>query len=117
VELRLGDDFIMPEPREAGGSGAGIPLGSKHQLYVAVEDADAHHDRAKAAGAEIVIALHDTDHGSRDSAATDPEGNTWYIGTYRPRRLKPGEQPAPRPRWPSTEPGAARFRQQADAFP
>jgi uncharacterized glyoxalase superfamily protein PhnB len=86
VELRLGDDFIMPtEPREAGhGDGVRIPLGSEHQLYVVVEDADAHHDRAKAAGAEIVMALRDTDYGSRDYAAKDPEGNTWYFGTYRP---------------------------------
>ena len=85
VELRLGDDFIMPtEPREAAAGGVPIPLGSEHQLYVAVEDADAHHDRANAAGAEIVMTLRDTDHGSRDYSARDPEGNTWYFGTYRP---------------------------------
>ena len=85
MELRLGDDFIMPtEPREAADGGVRIPLGSEHQLYVVVEDADAHHDRAKAAGAEIVMALRDTDYGSRDYAAKDPEGNTWYFGTYRP---------------------------------
>jgi uncharacterized glyoxalase superfamily protein PhnB len=85
VELRLGDDFIMPtEPREAADGGVPIGLGSEHQLYVVIEDADAHHDRAKAAGAEIVMALRDTDYGSRDYAATDPEGNTWYFGTYRP---------------------------------
>jgi uncharacterized glyoxalase superfamily protein PhnB len=85
VELRLGDDFIMPtEPREAAAGGMPIPLGCEHQLYVVVEHADAHHDRAKAAGAEIVMALRDTDHGSRDYAAKDPEGNTWYFGTHRP---------------------------------
>ncbi len=53
-------------------------------VYVAVEDADAHHTRAKEAGAEIVAELHDTDYGSRDYAARDPEGNTWNFGTYRP---------------------------------
>jgi uncharacterized glyoxalase superfamily protein PhnB len=75
----------MPtEPREAADGGVRIPLGSEHQLYVVVEDADAHHDRAKAAGAEIVMAPRDTDYGSRDYAAKDPEGNTWYFGTYRP---------------------------------
>ena len=51
-----------------------------------VEDADAHHARAKAAGAEIVMELMDTDYGSRDYAARDPEGNVWNFGTYRPAR-------------------------------
>ncbi|MBA3408570.1 MAG: VOC family protein [Solirubrobacterales bacterium] len=54
------------------------------QTYVVVEDADAHHDRAKAAGAQITMELRDTDHGSRDYAAKDLDGNTWYFGTYRP---------------------------------
>jgi uncharacterized glyoxalase superfamily protein PhnB len=53
-------------------------------LYVAVDDADAHCERARAAGAEIVVDLHDTDYGSRDYTARDPEGNTWSFGTYRP---------------------------------
>jgi uncharacterized glyoxalase superfamily protein PhnB len=101
LELRLGDDVTMPTvPREAGDGGVRIPLGSEHQLDVVVEDADAHHDRASAAGAagaEIVTALHDTDHGSRDYAANDPEGNTWSFGTYRPSARKPGGEPAPRP--------------------
>lgn len=59
-------------------------------IYVAVEDADAHCERARAAGAEIIAELHDTDYGSRDYAARDPEGNTWNFGTYRPAV---GEQP------------------------
>ncbi|MFD0687495.1 VOC family protein [Actinomadura fibrosa] len=52
-------------------------------VYVAVDDPDAHHDRAKAAGAEIFRELADQDYGSRDYAARDPEGNEWYFGTYR----------------------------------
>ena len=54
--------------------------------YVVVEDADAHHARAKEAGAEIVMELTETDYGSRDYAALDPEGNVWNFGTYRPSR-------------------------------
>ena len=54
--------------------------------YVVVDDADAHHARAKEAGAEIVMELTDTDYGSRDYAARDPEGNVWNFGTYRPSR-------------------------------
>jgi uncharacterized glyoxalase superfamily protein PhnB len=52
--------------------------------YVVVEDADTHHDRAKAAGAEIVRPLEDQDYGSRDYSARDPEGNLWSFGTYAP---------------------------------
>jgi uncharacterized glyoxalase superfamily protein PhnB len=56
-------------------------------VYVAVADTDALYERAKAAGAEIVRELHDTDYGSRDFAAKDPEGNLWSFGTYRPEVL------------------------------
>src|SRR3954447_9501439 len=42
-------------------------------LYVAVEDPDAHCAAARAAGAEIVAELHDTDYGSRDYSARGPE--------------------------------------------
>ena len=52
--------------------------------YVVVADPDAHPDRAKAAGAEIVRELADKDYGSRDYAARDLDGNEWYFGTYRP---------------------------------
>jgi uncharacterized glyoxalase superfamily protein PhnB len=53
-------------------------------LYIALDDPDAMHDRAAAAGAEIVMGLTDQDYGSRDFAARDPEGNVWCFGTYRP---------------------------------
>ena len=51
--------------------------------YVVTDDPDALFTRAKAAGAEIISGLHDTDYGSRDFAARDPEGNRWSFGTYR----------------------------------
>ena len=53
-------------------------------VYVGLDDPDAHHDRAVAAGAEIVMGLTDQEYGSRDYAARDPEGNVWCFGTYRP---------------------------------
>ena len=53
-------------------------------LYVAVEDVDAHCDRARAAGAEIVREPDDTDYGSREYSARDLEGNVWSFGTYQP---------------------------------
>ena len=53
-------------------------------VYVVVEDTDAHHARAKAAGAEIVRELQETDYGSREYSARDSEGHLWHFGTYRP---------------------------------
>jgi uncharacterized glyoxalase superfamily protein PhnB len=60
-------------------------------IYVAVEDPDAHHERAKAAGAEIFRGLEDQEYGSRDYSARDPEGNIWSFGTYNPATL-PAEE-------------------------
>lgn len=51
--------------------------------YVVTDDTDALHERAAAAGAEITRKPFDTDYGSRDFAARDPEGNLWSFGTYR----------------------------------
>ncbi|GAA4907002.1 putative glyoxalase superfamily protein PhnB [Actinomycetospora succinea] len=53
-------------------------------IYVAVDDPDAHHDRAVAAGATIIHGLTDQDYGSREYAAVDDEDNIWSFGTYRP---------------------------------
>ena len=53
-------------------------------VYVIVDDPDALHDRAKAAGATIVMELTDQPYGSREFAAEDPEGNVWCFGTYDP---------------------------------
>jgi uncharacterized glyoxalase superfamily protein PhnB len=77
--------------------GGGIMLGSASRgpgdtwdltpgsagAYVVTDEVDAVHDRAVRAGAEIVRPLNDTDYGSREFAARDPEGNLWSFGTYR----------------------------------
>jgi uncharacterized glyoxalase superfamily protein PhnB len=54
-------------------------------IYVAVNDPDTLHAKAKAAGARIEMELHNTDYGSRDFACRDPEGNLWSFGTYWPK--------------------------------
>ncbi len=53
-------------------------------LYLATDDVDAHHARAVAAGAPVIMELVDQPYGSREYAVTDPEGNVWSVGTYRP---------------------------------
>jgi uncharacterized glyoxalase superfamily protein PhnB len=88
AEMRVGDGMIMLG--SAGENDLGMKtareLGAVNQgVYVIVDDdIDAHYEQARTAGAEIVRALHDTDYGSRDYLARDPEGNLWSFGTYRP---------------------------------
>jgi uncharacterized glyoxalase superfamily protein PhnB len=60
-------------------------------LYLAVDDVDAHHARAVAAGAAVVMELVDQPYGSREYAVTDPEGNVWSVGTYRPKVVAPAD--------------------------
>ena len=88
AELRLGDGgwimlsssredrFNVRTPRKLGASTQGIAA------YV--DDIDAHYARAKAAGAEMVDELSDTDYGARGYTARDPEGHLWSFGNYRP---------------------------------
>jgi uncharacterized glyoxalase superfamily protein PhnB len=81
AELSFGPSILMVGSAREGADGTAAGRG---WLYVAVEDPDVHLERARAAGAEVVTELHDTDYGSRDYAARDPEGNLWNFGTYRP---------------------------------
>ena len=73
------DDFgrLQKTPAEVGGVGTQSP-------YIIVPDADAHHDRAKASGADIVIDVDDADYGGRGYACRDLEGHLWNFGTYDP---------------------------------
>jgi len=94
AELRLGpgvimlhtakDDFLnMKSPRDLAGVNQGIS--------VYIEDVDAHYERAKAHGAEIVQALTDTSYGSREYCARDLEGHLWSFGTYQPAPVPTNE--------------------------
>jgi uncharacterized glyoxalase superfamily protein PhnB len=82
----LGGGVMLGSVREDGTWT--VPAGSTG-CYVVTDDPDGLHDRAVAAGAEVIQPLHDTDYGSRDFAVRDPEGNLWSFGTYRgePRRV------------------------------
>jgi uncharacterized glyoxalase superfamily protein PhnB len=51
------------------------------QLHCRVDDVDAHHDRARGAGATIATAPADTPHGDRSYRAVDPEGHRWIFAT------------------------------------
>ena len=72
-----GYDELVKTPRETGGV-------ATQGLYVIVEDPDTHHERAVAAGAEIVLAIEDKDYGGRGYTCRDLEGNVWSFGDYDP---------------------------------
>ena len=69
-------------PAEVGGVGTQSP-------YLIVNDADAHHAQALAAGATIVLPLKTEDYGGRGYSCLDPEGNLWNFGTYDPWTVPP----------------------------
>ena len=50
------------------------------QLYVIVDDVDAHYERARAAGA-VIVAEPLEEHGDRFYRANDPEGHRWIFAT------------------------------------
>jgi uncharacterized glyoxalase superfamily protein PhnB len=83
--LGFGPGLVMVSSRTSDPSRDPFDLGPGC-LYVAVDDPDAHYERAKKAGAEIVMELTDQSYGSREYAARDPEGHVWCFGTYRPGR-------------------------------
>ena len=72
-----GYDALLATPAERGGTVSQAP-------YVVVEDVDAHYEKARAAGAEIVLPPSDKDYGGRDYTCRDLEGNVWTFGTYDP---------------------------------
>ena len=68
---------LMKQPDEIGGA-------ETQSAYLVVSDADVIYERAKAAGAEIVIEIKDEDYGGRGFSCRDLEGRLWSIGTYNP---------------------------------
>jgi len=83
AELRFGDGVIMvsgnrtPDPANPWST-------ATFGTYVYVEDVDAQYERAKAAGAEIIMDIRDMDYGAREYSLKDAEGNFWSFGTYKP---------------------------------
>lgn len=57
---------------------------ARQSIYVVVEDVDAHHARAAAAGAEITLPPTPQPHAGSMYSAHDPEGHDWHFGDYDP---------------------------------
>ena len=81
AELRFGAGVVG---LSSGHSAPENPWSQVRQgIYVCLDEVDTLHDRAKAAGAEIVSPLKDQDYGSREFGARDLEGHLWGFGTYQ----------------------------------
>jgi uncharacterized glyoxalase superfamily protein PhnB len=89
AQLSHGDGMIMlGDNRESewgrlvtSVAAAGKPTSG---AYVVVDDAFAHAERARQAGAEIVREPATADYGGAGYTARDPEGNLWDFGSYDP---------------------------------
>jgi uncharacterized glyoxalase superfamily protein PhnB len=82
AELGLGDAVLMLASEWAvGGVLSPLRLPAVHaQIHVRVDDVDAHHARARAAGATIAAEPADQEYGERSYRAIDPEGHRWIFG-------------------------------------
>ncbi|MFE4227087.1 VOC family protein [Arthrobacter sp. NPDC056886] len=85
AEVRMGEAVLM-----VASSGAAyqrpplIGRSTGQGLYLLVEDVDAFHQKALAAGGTSVIEPEDTEWGTRRSRVLDPQGQEWSAGTYQP---------------------------------
>lgn len=87
AELCFGTGMVMLGTARKDSYGALVapPEGTCSQgLYVIVADVDAHYERARSAGAEIVIDIKDEDYGGRDYTCRDPEGTSGPSATTIP---------------------------------
>ena len=72
AEMRIGDSLVIVSP-------ADVREPFPAFLYVYVDDADAAHRRAVAAGAVSLEAPFDTPYGDRRAMVRDRFGNVWQI--------------------------------------
>ena len=88
AELTLGNGMIMLGSAHGGEYDRYMKApdgGPQTQtVYVIVPDADAHYERAKAAGAEILMDIKTEDYGGRGYTCRDPQGHIWTFGSYDP---------------------------------
>lgn len=68
---------LVKEPGEIGGM-------VTQTIVLVVSDADILYERAKTAGAEIILEIRDQHYGGRGFSCRDLEGHIWNFGTYDP---------------------------------
>ena len=79
--LRTGDGLVMVGPGIAGYGSTAVAVGARatSRVYVFVDDVDAHHDRAVAAGATIVSEVAKHPGGNRQYVASDCGHQEWIF--------------------------------------
>lgn len=95
AELHLDDNVLMlSSVFEEMGQASPQDLSGHHgQVMVYVDDVDAHHARAAAAGATILEEPTDQFYGDRSYRAVDPEGHHWVFSQHI-RDVSPEEMEA-----------------------
>lgn len=90
AQMHLGNAWIMLSSARPG-SASPAQAGCRTQsLTVFVEDVDAHFERAKLAGANVVENLHETEYGERQYGVKDLEGHHWLFSRHA-RDVSPEE--------------------------
>jgi uncharacterized glyoxalase superfamily protein PhnB len=81
AKVRFGDGLVMVGPGIEGFGTAAVPDGSlaTTRMFVLVDDVEAHHARAIAAGAVIVSDLADHPGGHRQYVASDCGRHQWIF--------------------------------------
>ena len=88
AELELGEARVtLGGPGDHGTHPPGDGTGASCHLTCYVDDIDAHFERARAAGATILVELEDTFWGERCYEALDPEDHRWRFHQFLGRRL------------------------------
>jgi PhnB protein len=80
TQMQVADSVVTLGVPSVHGESPG--RGVSTMLYVYVDDVDAHHRRAVAAGATIDLDLDDRPWGDRTYQASDPEGHHWVFGQH-----------------------------------
>lgn len=70
-------DKLVGTPRDLNGV-------NTQTAYIIIPEIDAHYQKAKTAGAEIVMEIADQDYGGKLYSCRDPEGYIWNFGSYDP---------------------------------
>jgi uncharacterized glyoxalase superfamily protein PhnB len=90
AQLRLGGGMVMVASLYEGEFGkllvepAAVDGKETQTVYLVVDNPDEVCERARQAGAEILIELQDQHYGGRDFTCRDPGGHIWSAGTYNP---------------------------------
>jgi len=82
AQMYLGNAYIMVNRARLGSTSPAQAGLSTQSLTVFVDDVDAHYERTKSAGANIVEVLHETCYGERQYGVEDFEGHHWLFSKH-----------------------------------